>query len=68
MAYQPYVESVLAQGFSPETPDKTLVGLYHNVPGARRYRQILSERAHLPGANWKVIEEALAAIPNVEMI
>jgi len=42
------------------------VGLYHEVPGARQYRRILSERAHLPGADWSVIEDALAAIPNVE--
>ena len=68
MAYQPYVESVLAQGFPLKHLTRHLVGLYHNVPGARRYRQILSERAHLPGANWKVIEDALAAIPDVEII
>ena len=68
MAYQPYVESVLAQGFPLKHLTRHLVGLYHNVPGARRYRQILSERAHLPGANWKVVEDALAAIPDVETI
>ena len=68
MAYQPYVESVLAQGFPLKHLTRHLVGLYHNVRGARRYRQILSERAHLPGANWKVIEDALAAIPDVETI
>ena len=68
MAYQPYVESVLAQGFPLKHLTRHLVGLYHDVPGARRYRQILSERAHLPGANWKVIEDALAAIPDVETI
>ena len=68
MAYQPYVDSVLAQGFPLKHLTKHLVGLYHNVPGARAYRRILSERSHLPGANWKVVEDALAAIPNVETI
>jgi tRNA-dihydrouridine synthase A len=68
MAYQPYAESVLAQGFPLKHLTRHLVGLYHDVPGARRYRRILSERSHLPGATWKVVEDALAAIPNVETI
>ena len=68
MAYQPYVDSVLDQGFPLKHLTRHLVGLYHNVPGARAYRRILSERSHLPGANWKVVEDALAAIPNVETI
>lgn len=66
ISYRPYVEKVLAQGFPLKHLTRHLVGLYHEVPGARQYRRILSERAHLPGADWSVIEDALAAIPNVE--
>jgi tRNA-dihydrouridine synthase A len=66
ISYRPYVEKVLAQGFPLKHLTRHLVGLYHEVPGARQYRRILSERAHLPGADWSVIENALAAIPNVE--
>jgi tRNA-dihydrouridine synthase A len=66
LSYRPYVEKVLAQGFPLKHLTRHLVGLYHDVPGARRFRRILSERAHLPGADWSVIEDALAEIPNVE--
>ena len=68
MSYRPYVESTLAAGFPLKHLTRHLVGLYHEVPGARQYRRILSERAHLPGADWRVIEDALAAIPNVETL
>ena len=66
LSYRPYVEKVLAQGFPLKHLTRHLVGLYHEVPGARQYRRILSERAHLPDADWAVIQDALAAIPNVE--
>ena len=66
LSYRPYVESLLALGLPLKHLTRHLVGLYHQVPGARNYRRILSERAQLPGADWAVIEEALAAIPNVE--
>ncbi len=66
LSYRSYVENALALGFPLKHLTRHLVGLYHQVPGARNYRRILSERAHLPGADWTVIEDALAAIPNVE--
>ena len=66
LSYRPYVEQVLAQGFPLKHLTRHLVGLYHQIPGARQYRRILSERAHLPEAGWSVIEDALTAIPNVE--
>jgi len=43
-----------------------LVGLYHEVPGARQFRRILSERAHQPGADWSVIAKALNTIQDTE--
>ena len=66
MSYRPYVEQALSQGFPLKHLTRHLIGLYHQVPGARNYRRILSERSHLPGADWAVVEDALAAIPNVE--
>jgi len=65
-SYRPYVEDILQQGFPLKYLTRHLVNLYHEVPGARQFRRILSERAHLPGADWSVIEDALRAIPNVE--
>jgi len=65
MAYRPYVEKHLEKGWPLKHLSRHLVGLYHQVPGARRYRQILSEEAHLPGADWAVIERALNAVSEV---
>ncbi|MDG4852310.1 MULTISPECIES: tRNA dihydrouridine(20/20a) synthase DusA [unclassified Mesorhizobium] len=39
-----------------------LVGLFHGLPGARRYRQILSTDANRPGAGPEVLKTAFAAI------
>lgn len=39
-----------------------MVGLFHGVPGARRYRQILSTDATRPGAGPDVLFKAFAAI------
>lgn len=39
-----------------------MVGLFHGLPGARRYRQILSTDANKPGAGPEVLKAAFAAI------
>jgi len=39
-----------------------MVGLFHGLPGARRFRQILSTEANLPGAGPDVLWKAFAAI------
>jgi tRNA-dihydrouridine synthase A len=39
-----------------------MVGLFHGLPGARRYRQILSTDAARPGAGPDVLKAAFAAI------
>ena len=39
-----------------------MVGLFHGLPGARRFRQILSTDANRPGAGSEVLREAFAAI------
>jgi tRNA-dihydrouridine synthase A len=39
-----------------------MTGLFHGLPGARRYRQILSTEATLPGAGPEVLRTAFAAI------
>ena len=37
-----------------------ILGLYQGEPGARGFRRLLCEGAHLPGADWSLIETALA--------
>ncbi|WP_284269216.1 tRNA dihydrouridine(20/20a) synthase DusA [Mesorhizobium huakuii] len=39
-----------------------MVGLFHGLPGARRYRQILSTNANRPGAGPDVLKTAFAAV------
>ncbi|CAN7590560.1 tRNA dihydrouridine(20/20a) synthase DusA [Mesorhizobium amorphae] len=39
-----------------------MVGLFHGLPGARRYRQILSTDATRPGAGPDVLKKAFAAV------
>lgn len=66
LAYRPYVESQLQAGFPLKHLSRHLVGLYHLVPGARRFRQVLSEEGHRPGADWGVIARALDQINHLE--
>ena len=39
-----------------------MIGLFHGLPGARRYRQILSTEATRPGAGTDVLRAAFAAV------
>ncbi|MER9583742.1 tRNA dihydrouridine(20/20a) synthase DusA [Mesorhizobium sp. M0276] len=39
-----------------------MVGLFHGLPGARRYRQILSTEANRPGAGPDVLKTAFVAV------
>jgi tRNA-dihydrouridine synthase A len=56
---RPYVEARLADGLSLKHISKHLLGLFHAQPGGRAFRQVLSEGAHRPGADWGLIEQAL---------
>ena len=58
---QPYVEAELARGTALKHISRHLLGLYQGEPGARAFRRTISEGAHLPGAGWALIEQALAA-------
>lgn len=57
---QSYVEAELARGTALKHISRHLLGLYQGEPGARAFRRTLSEGAHLPGAGWALIEQALA--------
>jgi len=56
---QPYVEARLQQGVALKHITRHLLGLYHGQPGGRAFRQVLSEGAHLPGADWSLVEQAI---------
>ncbi|SDQ62128.1 tRNA dihydrouridine(20/20a) synthase DusA [Pseudoxanthomonas sp. CF125] len=60
-ALRPYVESKLAQGLALKHIARHVLGLFHGQPGGRAFRQVLSEGAHRPGADWALVEQAIAA-------
>src|ERR1700761_5677162 len=57
---RPYVEAELARGTALKHISRHLLGLYQGEPGARGFRRVLSEGAHLPGAGWSLMEHAIA--------
>lgn len=57
-----YAERHIAAGGRLGHVTRHMVGLFHGLPGARRFRQILSEQAHRPGARTEVLREAFAAV------
>ena len=56
---RPYVEAELARGTALKHITRHVLGLYQGQPGARRFRRVLSEGAHRPGAGWALVEQAL---------
>jgi tRNA-dihydrouridine synthase A len=58
-ALRPYVEAQLERGALLKHIARHLLGLFHGERGGRAFRQILSEGAHRPGADWALIERAL---------
>ncbi len=57
---RPYVEAELARGTALKHVSRHLLGLYQGEPGARAFRRTLSEGAHLPGAGWPLLQQAMA--------
>ena len=60
-ALRPHVEAELERGLALKHIVRHVLGLFQGQPGGRAFRRILSEGAHLPGAGWALVEEALAA-------
>ncbi len=58
-AFRPYIETWLAQGIALKHITRHVLGLFHGQRGGRAFRQVLSEGAHKPGADWSLIESAL---------
>jgi len=57
---RPYIEEQLARGVYLKHITRHLLGLFAGERGGRAFRQVLSEGAHKPGADWSLIEQALA--------
>ncbi|MBW3550422.1 MAG: tRNA-dihydrouridine synthase, partial [Proteobacteria bacterium] len=64
-ALRPYVDAQLAggplgKGVFLKHITRHVLGLFGGQRGGRAFRQVLSEGAHKPGADWSLIERALA--------
>jgi len=57
---RPYVESQLARGAQLKHIVRHVLGLFAGEHGGRAFRQVLSEGAHRPGADWSLVERAMA--------
>lgn len=57
-----YCEQELSKGTRLNQMTRHILGLYQGLPGARRFRRVISENAHKPGAGIEVIQEALAQV------
>ena len=58
----PYIEQELSRGARLNHITRHILGLFQNVPGARKFRRHLSENAYKPEAGIQVLEEALALV------
>gem|GEM_PF-1027 len=61
-AMLPYIETHLAAGGRLHQVTRHMLGLFHGLPGARGWRQVLSTEASRDGAGCGVVERALARV------
>lgn len=58
----PYVARVIADGGRLHHVVRHVLGLWQGCHGARAFRRVLTEGAQRPGADWRVVEAAMAAL------
>ena len=58
----PYIEEELKKGNYLGHITRHILGLFHSMPGGKRYRRHLSENAHKKGAGIEVVKEALSLV------
>lgn len=64
-AMLPHIEAHLRAGGRLNQVTRHMLGLFAGRPGARKWRRILSERAHLPGAGPALVLEALSHVEDL---
>ena len=57
-----YAEEQIEQGVRLNYMTRHILGLYQGLPGARKFRRVISEQAHKPNAGTEVIRAAVAAL------
>ena len=61
-ALLPYAERALASGVALRSIVRHILGLYHGVPGGRRFRQLLSDARRLADADTSLLADALRVV------
>jgi tRNA-dihydrouridine synthase A len=61
-AMVPYIEGELSRGVRLHAITRHMLGLFHAVPGARAYRRHLATEGVKPGADARVLIEALEMV------
>ncbi len=63
-AMLPYMERQLSSGANLNHMTRHMLGIFQGQPGARGWRRYLSENAHKKGADLRVVEQAMALVPD----
>ncbi len=61
-AMLPYVRAHMEEGGRLPEVSRHMLGLFHGQPGAKLWRRLISQGAHLPGAGPELLEAALEAV------
>ncbi len=61
-AMRKYTERHLQQGGRLHHIVRHMLGLFKGCPGGRKWRQILSQQAYQPDADWSIVQTALDAV------
>lgn len=56
---EPYIQNEIAKGCRLNAITRHMMGVFHGCPGAAYWRRHLTEKAILPGADFKTVAEAL---------
>jgi len=59
----PYIEARMIEGVPLKAITRHMLGLFQGLPGARRWRRIISEEAHQPGAGPELVWRAAQCVP-----
>ena len=62
--FLPFAEQALAKGARLHHLSRHILGLFHGQPGARKFRRLISEKAHQDNAGIEVLLEALDMMGN----
>jgi tRNA-dihydrouridine synthase A len=62
-AYRAYIAARLAEGVPLAVMTRHILGAFHNRPGARAFKRLLSTQAHRPGAGLDLYDQAIGLVP-----